>query len=96
MRVHRKVALEHATLGTERFDACLAGARTGRDGCEAPAELPAGSEVMPGYVTVLGYLAAPPGTPAAVVQKLSAATVETMRMPEVIDGYTRPFRDPRD
>ena len=48
--------------------------------------VPAVSEVVPGYVMVSWVaLVAPPGTPAAVVQKLSAATVEAMRMPEVIE-----------
>ena len=48
--------------------------------------VPAVSEVVPGYVMVSwATLVAPPGTPASVVQKLSAATVEVMRMPEVIE-----------
>jgi len=48
--------------------------------------VPAVSEVVPGYVMVSwAILVAPPGTPASVVQKLSAATVEVMRMPEVIE-----------
>ena len=48
--------------------------------------VPAVSEVVPGYVMVSWVaLVAPPGTPAPVVQKLSAATVEAMRMPEVIE-----------
>ena len=48
--------------------------------------VPAVSEVVPGYVMVSwATLVAPPGTPVSVVQKLSAATVEVMRMPEVIE-----------
>ena len=48
--------------------------------------VPAASEVVPGYVMVSwAALVAPPGTSASVVQKLSAATVEVMRMPEVIE-----------
>ena len=55
--------------------------------------VPAASEVVPGYIMVSwATLVAPPGTPASVVQKLSAATVEIMRMPEVnerirLQGY---------
>ncbi len=48
--------------------------------------VPAVSEVVPGYVMVSwATLVAPPGTPDSVVQKLSAATAEVMRMPEVIE-----------
>ena len=48
--------------------------------------VPTVSEVVPGYVMVSwATLVAPPGTPASVVQKLSAATVEVMRMPEVME-----------
>jgi tripartite-type tricarboxylate transporter receptor subunit TctC len=46
---------------------------------------PAASEVVPGYTMVSWtVLVAPPGTPANVVQKLSAASAEVMRMPEVV------------
>jgi tripartite-type tricarboxylate transporter receptor subunit TctC len=48
--------------------------------------VPAVSELVPGYVMVSwAALVAPPGTPASVLQKLSAATVEVMRIPEVIE-----------
>ena len=48
--------------------------------------VPAVSEVVPGYVMVSwATLVAPPGTPASVIQKLSAATVEVMGMPDVIE-----------
>ena len=52
--------------------------------------VPAVSEVVPGYVMVSwAALVAPPGTPASVVQKLSAATIEVMQMPEVIERVRR-------
>ncbi len=52
--------------------------------------VPAVSEVVPGYVMVSwATLVAPPGTSTPVVQKLSAATVEVMRMPEVIERVRR-------
>jgi tripartite-type tricarboxylate transporter receptor subunit TctC len=48
--------------------------------------VPTVSEVVPGYVMVSwATLVAPPSTPAFVVQKLSAATVEVVRMADVIE-----------
>jgi tripartite-type tricarboxylate transporter receptor subunit TctC len=47
--------------------------------------VPVASEVVPGYAMVSwAALVAPPGTPANVVQKLSAASVEIMHMPDVV------------
>ena len=48
--------------------------------------VPTVSEVVPDYMMVSWtVLVAPPGTPAPVVQKLSVAAVEIMRMPDVVN-----------
>jgi tripartite-type tricarboxylate transporter receptor subunit TctC len=58
---------------------------TGEKRHPALPNVPAASEVVPGYVMVSWtVLVAPPGTPANVVQKLSAACADIMRMPEVV------------
>ncbi len=47
-------------------------------------EVPAMSEVLPGFVALTWFgMVAPPRTPAAIVKKLSAAIVEAIREPEV-------------
>jgi tripartite-type tricarboxylate transporter receptor subunit TctC len=47
-------------------------------------DVPAMSEYFPGFVSVAWFgIVAPPKTPGAIAEKLSAAVVETLRQPEV-------------
>lgn len=47
-------------------------------------DVPAMSEVLPGFVALTWFgMVAPPRTPSAIVNKLSAAIVETIRQPDV-------------
>ena len=47
-------------------------------------EIPAMSEVLPGFVALTWFgMVAPPGTPAAIVNKLSAAIAQTLQQPDV-------------
>src|SRR5438105_6590662 len=47
-------------------------------------EIPAMSEVLPGFVALTWFgMVAPPGTPAAIVNKLSAAIAQTLKQPDV-------------
>jgi len=49
-----------------------------------PPEIPAMSEVLPGFVALTWFgMVAPPGTPAAIVNKLSAAIAQTLQQPDV-------------
>ena len=42
------------------------------------------SEVLPGFVALTWFgMVAPPGTPAAIVNKLSAAIAQTLQQPDV-------------
>src|SRR6266702_3512440 len=46
--------------------------------------IPAMSEVLPGFVALTWFgMVAPPGTPAAIVNKLSAAIAQTLQQPDV-------------
>jgi len=46
--------------------------------------IPAMSEVLPGFVALTWFgMVAPPGTPAAIVNKLSAAVAQTLQQPDV-------------
>src|SRR6266704_252851 len=46
--------------------------------------IPAMSEVLPGFVALTWFgMVAPPGTPAAIVSKLSAAIAQTLQQPDV-------------
>ena len=46
--------------------------------------VPAMSEVLPGFVSVAWFgIVAPPKTPAAIAEKLSAAIVDTLKLPDV-------------
>ncbi|GAA4326689.1 tripartite tricarboxylate transporter substrate binding protein [Pigmentiphaga soli] len=48
-------------------------------------DVPTVSEILPGFSAVSWTaLVAPPGTPASVIQKLSAATIEAMHTPEIV------------
>jgi tripartite-type tricarboxylate transporter receptor subunit TctC len=48
------------------------------------ADIPAVAEVLPGFVSANWFgLVAPPGTPAALASKLSAAVAESLKAPEV-------------
>jgi tripartite-type tricarboxylate transporter receptor subunit TctC len=43
------------------------------------------SEILPGFVSVAWFgIVAPPKTPAAIAEKLSAAVAEAIRSPEVV------------
>jgi tripartite-type tricarboxylate transporter receptor subunit TctC len=47
--------------------------------------VPAMSEILPGFVSVAWFgIVAPPKTPAAIAEKLSAAVAEAIRSPEVV------------
>jgi len=46
--------------------------------------IPAMSEALPGFVALTWFgMVAPPGTPAAIVNKLSAAIAQTLKQPDV-------------
>jgi tripartite-type tricarboxylate transporter receptor subunit TctC len=48
-------------------------------------QVPAMSEILPGFVSVAWFgIVAPPKTPAAIAEKLSAAVVEAIRQPDVV------------
>jgi len=59
---------------------------TGAKRHHALPDVPTASEVLPGYAPVSWTaLVAPPGTSTAVMQKLSKATVEAMRTPDIVN-----------
>jgi tripartite-type tricarboxylate transporter receptor subunit TctC len=48
-------------------------------------EVPAMSEILPGFVSVAWFgIVAPPKTPAAIAEKFSAAVAEAIRQPDVV------------
>ena len=48
------------------------------------ANLPTVSETVPGFVSMVWFgMFAPPGTPSAIADKISAATHEALRTPEI-------------
>ena len=55
-------------------------------------DVPAMAEVYPGFVSIAWFgVSAPPKTPAAIAEKLSAAIVETLKQPDVakrLDGLS--------
>jgi tripartite-type tricarboxylate transporter receptor subunit TctC len=62
-------------------------------------QVPTFAETWPGFVSSSWFaIVAPPGTPAPIAEKISAAMAEVLRMPEVVarlhDLGTRPGGDP--
>ena len=52
-------------------------------------DVPALSELLPGFVsTIWTGVAAPPGTPSAIVNRLSGAIVEAMKQPDLVKRLT--------
>ena len=57
-------------------------------------DVPAIAETLPGFVaTTWAGMVAPPGTPPAIVEKLSAALAEAMRQPDIQKQLAESFTD---
>jgi tripartite-type tricarboxylate transporter receptor subunit TctC len=77
-------ALPHMTSGRLRVLAVGSEKRL-----PAVPDIPAMSETLPGFVSsTWNGVAAPPGTPAAIVSRLSAGVAEAMRQPDVMKRLT--------
>ena len=58
-------------------------------------DLPAVSETLPGYETVVSYfLLAPAGTPADIISKLHAEAAKALKLPDVVERLARDGAEP--
>ena len=71
------------TLGGVRAGTLRALALTGAKRHPSLPGVPTVSEVLPGFLAVVWYgMVAPPGTPAAITNRISAAVAEVMKQPD--------------
>jgi tripartite-type tricarboxylate transporter receptor subunit TctC len=58
-------------------------------------DVPAMNELYPGFVSVAWFgIVAPPGTPAAIAEKLSAAIMDALKSPDVLERFGRLSAEP--